>query len=102
MAAAPRLSLRLLTEIDRLAGRDLSFAEINRRVGVKAEAFGLPRPSYQTVRVLVRAARELRAGPGTVEVLADVALRARSPMEFLEHAAGAPIRELDSTRRRRK
>jgi hypothetical protein len=88
---SPRLSRRLLAEIERLATRDLSFAEINRRVGTAASALGLPRPSYETVRLLVRAARERNSGPGTLEVLADVAFRVRSPEALLDHAAGVPL-----------
>jgi hypothetical protein len=101
-ASAPRVSLRLVAKIERLASGDLSFAEITRRVGARAEQLGLTRPSYQTVRVLVTAARKLRARPSTLEVAADVAFRARSPMELLDHAEGLPIRELDPYRRRLK
>jgi hypothetical protein len=90
VAASPRLSPRLVTEIERLAPRDLSFAEINRRVGRTAEGLGLPRPSYESVRLLVRAARELRAGPDTLEVVTDVWFRARPPQALLDHAAGIP------------
>jgi hypothetical protein len=99
---SPRLSPRLLAEIDRLSRRDLSFAEINRSVGATAETLGLPRPSYESVRLLVRAARELRSGPSTFEVVLDVATRARSPMELLDFAEGLPIRDLNPERRRRK
>jgi len=98
-SAAPRVSRRLTAEIEQLAARDLSFAEITRRVGHAAEELGLPRPSYQTVRVLVRAARELRAGPSTLEVAADVALRLRSPRELLDHASGLPIRDVNRPRK---
>ena len=91
VVASPRLSPRLLKEIERLAGRDLSFAEINRRVGRTAEQLGLPRPSYESVRLLVRAARALRAGPSTLEVVGDVAFRVRPPQALLDHAAGIPV-----------
>ena|SRR5215213_2637342 len=94
VVVAPRVSPGLLAEIERLATRDLSFAEMNRRVGRKAEALALPRPSYQTVRVLARAARERRQGPDTLEVLADVAFRVRPPEALLDHAAGVPLPKL--------
>jgi hypothetical protein len=90
-SAAPRVSRRLVAEIDRLAAHDLPFAEITRRVGATAERLGLPRPSYQTVRVLVRRWRELNAGPDALEVLADVAFHARPPRALLDHAAGVPL-----------
>ncbi|HVS84132.1 MAG TPA: hypothetical protein VHD91_00710 [Gaiellaceae bacterium] len=57
---APRLPQRLLDEIERQSRRRGPIAEINRRVGVSAWRMGLPRPSYQQVRVLVHAARRLR------------------------------------------
>ena len=91
---SPRLSRRLLAEIERLSARDLSFAEINRRVGATASSLGLPRPSYESVRLLVRAARARSSAPGTLEVLADVAFRVRSPEALLEHAAGIPLPKL--------
>ena len=91
-----------MAEIERLARRDLSFAEVTRRVGTRAEQLGLSRPSYQTVRVLVTAARELRSGPSTLEVAVDVAFRARLPMDLFDHAAGLPVRGLDPYRRRLK
>jgi hypothetical protein len=101
-SSSPRPSPRLVAEIDRLARRDFSFADINRRVGRKADALGLPRPSYESIRLLAHAARDRRAGPGTLEIVADVAIRARSPRELLDHASGLTVRDLDPVRRRRK
>ena len=57
---APRIPQRLLDEIERQARRRGPIAEINRRVGVAAWRMGLPRPSYEQVRVLVHLARRLR------------------------------------------
>jgi hypothetical protein len=57
---APRLPQRLLDEIERQAKRRGPIAEINRRVGAAAWRMGLPRPSYEQVRVLVHVARRLR------------------------------------------
>jgi hypothetical protein len=101
VSLAPRLGPRLLAEIERLAASDRSFAEITRRVGNAADRLGVARPSYETVRVLVRAMRELNAGPSTLEVLTDVALRTRPPQALLEHAAGIPLPPSDPARRRR-
>lgn len=60
VAIAPRIPLRLLEEIERLSGRRLPIAEINRRVGRAAWRLSVPRPSYERVRVLVHMARRLR------------------------------------------
>lgn len=57
---APRFPQRLLDEIERQSRRRGPIAEINRRVGAAASRMGLPRPSYEQVRVLVHLARRLR------------------------------------------
>jgi len=88
---SPRLPPTLLWEIERLAHRDLSFADINRRVGSNASARGLPRPSYETVRLLVRAARERHAEARTLEVFGGVALRVCLPQVRRGRAAGFPL-----------
>jgi len=77
MKFAPRISPRLVALIERLAGRDLSPAEICRLVGDEAGRLGLTRPSYQRVRVLVREARRRPRAVSTGEVLLDIALRAK-------------------------
>jgi hypothetical protein len=85
---APRISPRLQAEIERLAEAPLSSAEICRRVGVKAERLGLPRPSYQRVRALVREARRRPRRPTTTDVLLDVVFRVRPVDALLDHQAG--------------
>jgi hypothetical protein len=68
---APRLSQRLLDEIERRAHDSVPIAEINRRVGRAAAEMRLYKPSYQQVRVLVHAARELRrTAPKPVSTIA--------------------------------
>jgi hypothetical protein len=78
---APRLPARLLDEIERQSKRRVPIAEINRSVGEKAVGMGLPRPSYERVRVLVHEARRLRrsAPPSVSTVALQVAFRARPP-----------------------
>jgi hypothetical protein len=88
---APRISFRLLAAIERLDDRSVSIAEVCRRVGAEAERLGVPRPSYQRIRVLVHEARRRRMDPDTVEVLLDVAWRARPPEAVLDHLAGTPL-----------
>jgi hypothetical protein len=63
--------------------RNLPIAEVNRRVGDRAAALGLHRPSYAGVRLLVRDARMGPAEPSWGEVVLDVATRTR-PIGALE------------------
>jgi hypothetical protein len=90
LSFAPRISLRLLDEIERQSERAVPIAEMNRCVGRAAAAMGLYRPSYEQVRVLVHAARDLRRkGPVSVSTVAlQVAFRAKPPealyMRFLD------------------
>jgi hypothetical protein len=85
---APRISIRLRDEIDRLAERPLRAADICRAVGETAEEQGFRRPSYEQVRLLVRDARRRPRRMSTGEVLLDVALRVRPPDAFLKHVSG--------------
>ncbi|MDP9490681.1 MAG: hypothetical protein M3P42_00530 [Actinomycetota bacterium] len=94
LAFAPRISPRLVEAIVRLDRRDVPIAETCRLVGSEAERLGLPRPSYQRIRVLVHAARRLRRGPSTSSVLIDVAFRARPPEAIVDHLSGVGVPEL--------
>jgi hypothetical protein len=88
---APRLSLRLLDFIEAVSELRTPIAEINRIVGTEAERQGLPRPSYERVRVLVHEARELRRGRVSApRVLLDIATRTRSPCAITELATRKP------------
>jgi hypothetical protein len=89
---APRLSLRLLDEIDRLAARPEPAAEICRASGERAEEQGVRRPSYEQVRLHVRRARRRPGRVSTGEVLLDVALRVQHPDAFVAHIAGTRTR----------
>jgi hypothetical protein len=89
--AAPRIPQRLLDAIERLDDRRLPFAETTRRVGAEAARLGLPRPSYEQIRVHAHRARRIRAQPSTAEVLLDVALRVRPPEELLTHLSGGTL-----------
>lgn len=84
---APRLSPRLLDAIVRLDDRNVSIAEVNRRVGAEAWRLGLPKPSYQRVRVLVHEARRVRQrrGPSVASLLFDVSANARDPRHVLDY-----------------
>lgn len=86
----PRLPHKLVAELEHLAAGDLSAAEICRRIGARADKLGVPRPSYETVRVVVRRARR-RAQPSTAEVLTDIAFRVRPPEALLDHVSGVGV-----------
>ena len=88
MKFAPRLPVRLVEEIERLAASRLSSAEICRLVGEKAERLGAPRPSYQRVRALVCDIRRRPQRPSTIDVFLDEAFRARPPGAALRHLTG--------------
>lgn len=90
---APRISPRLLEALIRFDDRSVPIAEVNRRVGAEAVRLGLPRPSYQRIRVLVHESRRLRQlrGPSTASVLVDIALRARPPEALADHLSGIGV-----------
>ena len=60
-AMAPRLDRRLLELVVRLAGPEISIAEVHRRTREPAAQLDIPRPSYECVRLLVHDARRERA-----------------------------------------
>src|SRR4051812_19212918 len=62
MRFASHFSPRLLDEVDRLSEQPLPIAEINRRVGAKAQRLSVTKPSYERVRQLVHEARDLHDG----------------------------------------
>jgi hypothetical protein len=89
LRSAPRISHRLLETLERLDDGRIGFGELTRRLGEEAERLGIPRPSYQQVRVLAQELRAVRGGrPTTGEVLLDVATRARPPQAIVDHVAG--------------
>jgi hypothetical protein len=88
MYFAPRISPRLRNEIEGLAAKSYTSAEICREVGEAAERLGLRRPSYEQVRALVREVRRRPRTATTGEVLLDIAFRVRHPDAFIEHVSG--------------
>ncbi len=66
-------------------------AETNRRIGFLARDLGLPKPSYQQVRLLVKEYRRGRLQPTAGRVLLDIAFRARPPEALLDYLAGLPL-----------
>ena len=88
-AFAPRIPIRLAKEVGRIDDGKLPIAEVCRRVGAAAEFLGVPRPSYESVRLLVHDARARRtARAESRDVLVGVALYTRPPTDLLDHVAG--------------
>ena len=94
LAFAPRIAPRLLVALDWIDDRSLPMAEVNRRLGAEAARLGLPRPSYQRVRVLVHKLRWMRRQPTTLGVLWDIAWRVRPPEAFLDQVSGVGVPRL--------
>ncbi len=78
-SAAPRLDARLTAALLRLDKPGRPIAEVNRRLGVLAEYLGVPRPSYEQVRVALHEARRGRRNPSAGELLLDFAIRSPTP-----------------------
>ena len=90
-AAAPRIDSRLVAAVAWLDDDREPIAETNRRIGLLARDLGLPKPSYQQVRLLVKDHRRGRLRPTAGQVLLDVAFRARPPEALLDYLAGTPL-----------
>lgn len=90
---AARVTPKLLAVIARLDDPSQPIAETARRVGAEAERLALTRPSYERVRLLVHEVRRTRRrrGPGTAQVLLEVAVGARPPDALLEHVSGVGL-----------
>ena len=88
-SSAPRLDLRLVAAVERLDDGSMPVAEIGRRLGGVAAELGVPRPSYEQIRVLVRRHRRRELPPNAREILLAVACRSRPPEALLELLEGA-------------
>jgi len=89
------LSPRLLAEVERADDGRIPIAEVCRVVGLAAERLGVPRPSYERVRLLVHQARGRRATPRATQIAVDVAMRVRPPGALLDQLSGVgqpPVR----------
>lgn len=60
MQFAPRVHGFLIMQVWRLDDGQISFAELNRRVGRIASRHDLPRPSYETIRRIAHRERRRR------------------------------------------
>jgi hypothetical protein len=90
VSIAPRLDQRLVAAVAALDDPKRPIAETWRRVAMLAERLGLPRPSYEQVRVLVGEFRAGKYSPGLGDVLLEIAFRAAPPDALLDFLAGMP------------
>ena len=89
MRFAARIEPELLALIYRLAkDENLPIAEINRRVGERAEALVRHRPSYAGVRLLVGDVRMYPDEPSWAHLLWNVTTRVDHPDVLLDKHAG--------------
>jgi hypothetical protein len=86
--SAPRVDSRLVAAVELLDDPTVRIAETNRRLGVVADALGLPRPSYEEVRRIVHEYRRLGPRPGAGAVLLEIAFRLRPPTAFGDYLVG--------------
>jgi hypothetical protein len=93
VASAPRLSPRLFAAVERHDdGARPPIAAVWRDVCATAERLELARPSYESVRRVVKAQRYRRARIApTAEVVTDVMMRSRPPDALLDHIAGIAV-----------
>ena len=89
MRFAASIDPNLREYLGRLArDRTLPIAEINRRVGERAEALGRRRPSYARVRLLVGDVRMIPDEPSWAELAWSVAWREKHPEVLMDKYAG--------------
>ncbi|MGZ4340414.1 MAG: hypothetical protein ACXVQ3_10190 [Gaiellaceae bacterium] len=89
MRFAASVDGQLKRYLERLArDRTLPVAEINRRLGERAEAAGSFRPSYAAVRLLVRDVRMIPDEPSWGELAWRVAWRQDTPDVFVDKYVG--------------
>jgi hypothetical protein len=101
VAASPRVDPRLVAAAFVLDDRRRPYAETCRSVGDLAATLGLPRPSYDTIRILLRVDREERVEISRLlaPVASDIARGWFGPWDLDRILAAASIA---STSRRRR
>jgi hypothetical protein len=86
--AAPRIDPRLVAALTRVDDPASPIADAHRQLGQVADWLGVPRPSYEQVRVLVNAHRRRPLYPGVGETLLEIALRTKPPGALLDVLSG--------------
>jgi len=88
--AAPPTDIQVVRFVRRFERRATSIADVVRATGVFCERCDIPRPSYESVRVLVHDARDRRERRrAAARLVLEVDLRARPPSD-LEHLLNDP------------
>ena len=88
--AAPRIDERLIRAIERAPAK-ASAAEVTRAVGDIAWSLGLPRPSYEQVRVIVRESQWETERVSDWSVLYDIMIGTRPAYDLVNRWAGVPL-----------
>lgn len=102
-ATSPRLDARLVAAAFVLDDRTESMAETWRRVGEVADLLGVPRPGYDTIRVLLHTSRQRRDEIRRLlePVGADLVCGRLSPWDIERVRDAAAVARLDRRRRGR-
>jgi hypothetical protein len=92
-SSAPRLDRRTIELVVRLDDPSVPIAEVYRRSRIPAADLDLPRPSYESFRVLVHAARRertrLKANRQAL-IRAALYLDGREALDRIEHGSHLP------------
>jgi hypothetical protein len=86
------MDIRVVRFVRRYESHAASIADVVRATGTFCERSSIPRPSYESIRVLVHLARDRRERRrATAQLLLEVDLRARPPSD-LEYLLQDPRR----------
>jgi hypothetical protein len=86
--SAPRLDARLVVATANVDDSRRPIADTYRQVAVVAEALGLARPSYESIRRIVHQVRVRKRDPTIAQVLLEINFRRRPPQAIVSALAG--------------
>jgi hypothetical protein len=86
--SAPRLSAQLVAATANVDDGSRPIAETYRQVAAVAEALGLARPSYESIRRVTHEIRARKRDPTIGQVLLDISLQQRPPEDLVHVLAG--------------
>jgi hypothetical protein len=92
LSFAPRIPPRLLQQLAHIDDPSMPIAVTHRRLGTRADAMGITRPSYERVRVLVHRLRSVRRPAGVVRSRTRLAVGTRALELFVEHGIAFGVR----------
>jgi hypothetical protein len=90
--SAPRLSAQLVAATANVDDGRKPIAETYRQVAAVAEALGLSRPSYESIRRVTHELRARKRDPTIGQVLLDINTRRRPPEAIVSVLAGTAPR----------